>query len=414
MFKLVDACVSKKVVGKNKKVSFVPTNNIYKCICEDEIPIYPPSKWLKSKPITTAKTYGTTLVRFFNFLKKRRKSYWKASRKDFRDFFILITEYDEDGDSLEEVSIQYQTAENYKTALVGFYRFLNQYYDNDIVKVYEYAEKMGWIGMDVKIKTRWNDIEVVVDEVLKELAHSGKMKVGNKEYLLEYTEDEIAVLYLNIYGSRNRAIFLCTLHGMRIDEVLSIKIKDYDTKKGSVKPSRSKGRKQEQIREVMIDSETLNQIEVYLQDERKPAEKKAKSQKCEYMFVNTREVYDVLNFTQYTYGSFRSSLLLAAVRAEIMKDVRTHTGRSHRATTLLKMMTSGEIKLSDEQFRLIFGWKSMDSATPYVEHENKRVADEIVIGVHEERAKKVKEFKALELLNELKKKEQLDATQTTI
>ena len=88
-----------------------------------------------------------------------------------------------------------------------------------------------------------------------------KHKISSKEYILEYSDDEIKAIYSNFKNYCNRAIFLATLHGMRIDEVLSIKLKDYNPRDCTVKPSRSKGKGRGRKRTILFGKQTVGMIE---------------------------------------------------------------------------------------------------------------------------------------------------------
>jgi len=371
-------------------------DNFYYIVCINDIPDFPTSRWLKlrsSSSLPTAYKYGNVLVRFFNYLSDRKVAYYNASKSDLRNFFIDLIDFDKNGNYSVKPVVQYRTIISYKAVLISFYKYLTNFYDNNIVTTVEVSKDSAPLSVNHVVRIRWNDINIIVNDVID--LHMTKFKTADKEYIKMYSIEEIVAISDNFNTIRNRAIFHLTLYGLRIDEVLSIKLKDYNNKEGIVKPSRSKGRKRDQIREVVIGMDAINPIEAYLFHERRVAEQLAAMQKqsCEYLFVTTRVVYNELDFKQYTSASYRSAFYTAAKRAGIIKDVRTHSGRSHRAIELLRMANEGKVKLSDEQIRLIMGWKSMKSAEPYIEVENKRMADEIVKEVTKQRIKKIDEFR---------------------
>jgi integrase len=354
------------------------TEDFYYVICLNDKVVFPASRWLKRRSfssIKSASTYGSIVVRFLNFLLERKVLYWNASAKDMRDFFTKIIEFDNKGRYTIEPNVQKGTIDLYDAALTSFYKHLTDFYDNNIITTYEVSQKDSVLSTESELTTRWDNITVQAKKAIDLCMPD--FKVTDKEYIKEYTDEEIQALYASLRSAKLRAIFVLTLYGLRIDEVLSIKLKDYDPKNSSVKPSRSKGRKQGNIRVIKIGTDAIQLIEAYLLHERKPAELIAKKtkQSCPYLFVNTRLVHSELDYVPYTYTSYRSAFLRAAKRAGISKDIRTHTGRSHRAIELLRMANEGIVELTDEQIRLIMGWRSMESAEPYIEVENKRIAD---------------------------------------
>ncbi len=337
------------------------------------------------------KRVGYRLAKFFNFLSERGTQYWNATDADIKAYMLYIINFDvKTGEIVGEPNIVYSTIMKHKDVIIGFYKFLWQFADHSVLQINRWKE-----GQLLEYKTaltlRWNTVESIADATID--LFLTKFKTASKEYIMEYTDEEVQAIYSNFANYRNRAIFLLTLHGMRIDEVLSIKLKDYAPKTGSVKPSRSKGSGRGRKRTVAIGDQTASVIENYMRHERNSAELKAKKAN-DALFVNTREVEGEVAFTEYTANSFRSALKIAAKKAGIEGNVRTHSGRSDKATKLVKAMVSGDLKLTDETIRHIMGWKTIDSIRPYVDHASAEIAQEFAKKHAEDLNRRLTELKS--------------------
>lgn len=405
MFRLQKARRKIETKKKGKVIETKPSEDFYYVISFNGSIIFPISHWIKTismGSIRSAKTYGRTSVEFLNFLHKRKVNYWDAHPKDLRDYFISKIEFDKEGNYTGSSNVQKHTIENYKAALTSMYTHLTNFYDNNIITTYEVQENGRSMLIKNKLITTWDEVNIQANNAIS--ISMASFKTTEKEYIKIYTDEELYALFGTLRQVKHRAIFMLTLFGMRIDEVLSIKLKDYDPKNNNVRPSRSKGRKGGAIRYVKISNEAVQLLEAYITHQRKPAEKLAlkNNQSCEYLFVNTRLVHEELDFKPYTDASYRSAFIRAAERAGISKNVKTHSGRSHRAIELLRMANEGEIKISDDQIRVLMGWKTMNSAEPYIEIENKRIADNIALEVETKRSDKRKTIARLDELENLK------------
>ncbi len=343
-------------------------------ICNPNVPDYYASLYVGNRSknsLEYGKRIGYILTKFFNFLQKRDVEYWNATDEDVKAYILYIINFDpKTGEISGEPSMGYESIIRHKQTIVRFYKFLWQFADHSVLQINRWKE-----GKLLEYKTtltlRWNTVESIADATID--LFLTKFKTTDKEYIMEYTDEEVQAIYSNFSNYRNRSIFLLTLHGMRIDEVLSVKIKDYNPIESTVKPSRSKGTGRGRKRTIVIGDHTASVIENYIRHERNPAELKAKIHN-DALFINTRQVEDKVTFTEYTAEAFRSALKTSAKKAGIVGNVRTHSGRSDKATKLVKAMVNGELNLTDETIRHIMGWKTIDSIKPYVDHASAEIA----------------------------------------
>ena len=345
--------------------------NMFYVICKNDIPDFYLSLYLKQKSINsieTAKTYGEKITFYLNFLNKKKIDYKEANIEVIKNFFLYLLNFDAKNEFSNNPKIGSSTLKVYKSSIVDFYRFFTIYSKTSITCN---ENKTDFFN---KLQLSWKEIQDVINITLD--LHIKTYKVNEKEFIKEYKDEEIQALFSQLKTLRNKSIFLLTLHGMRIDEVLSITQDSYNAYNQTVKPTRSKGKKNSKKRLIVLNDECIKVIENYILNERTPALKKVEKD-SPYLFVNLKinTLDDKLEPLKYL--NFYNSLNSAAKKSNILGNVRTHTGRSHRAIELLRVVKDGKLKLTDEHFRLIMGWKNMESSEPYIQHENEQQAIEL-------------------------------------
>ncbi|MDM5271204.1 tyrosine-type recombinase/integrase [Sulfurovum sp. zt1-1] len=345
-------------------------------ICKPNIPDFYSSLFIANRSknsLQYGKRVGYILIKFFNFLQDRGVEYWNATDEDVKAYMLYIINFNTNtGEISGEPSMGYESIIRHKQTIVRFYKFLWQFSDHSVLQINSWEEGK-LLEYKTALRLKWNAVESISDATID--LFLTKFKTTDKEYIMEYTDYEIQAIYSNFTNYRNRSIFLLTLHGLRIDEVLSVKMRDYNPTEGTVKPSRSKGTGRGRKRTIAIGDQTASVIENYIHHERNTAELKA-NKSNDALFVNTRNIEGEVAFTEYAAASFRSALKTAAKKAGIEGNVRTHSGRSNKATKLVKAMVSGDLNLTDETIRHIMGWKTIDSIKPYVDHASAEIAQE--------------------------------------
>jgi integrase len=346
---------------KNNEVS------LFHMVCKPNIPDFHTSLFINNKSKNSfeyGRTLANRLIKFLNFLLENNVEYWEATDEHIKAFFLRMINFNtKTNEIIGNPSVQYSTLIQYKGTIISFYKFLWQFTDHSVLQISKW-ENGKYFQYDAPLVLQWKNADKITSATID--LFLTKYKVQDKDYVMQYTEEEIASIYSNFKTYRNRSIFLITLHGMRIDEALSIKLKDYDPINNTAKPSRSKGKGRGRKRTVVLDDNTIKTIENYILHERNDFEVKS-NMHSEYLFLSISKNIDEFIVNEYTYPAYRNSFMRAAKNAGLT-NVRTHSGRSHRATELLKIMLDGKIQLTDEIIRHIMGWKSPDSIQPYVEH----------------------------------------------
>ena len=215
--------------------------------------------------------------------------------------------------------------------------------------------------------------QYLVDRILPDVK-------GSREYVKWYTEEEKQHLCQNFLTLRDEAVFRLTLEGFRIDEALSMCLSTYHMADGIIQPTRSKMRQpatkgmENKLRKVRLAQETCHALDRYICEERTAAENKS-GIISDWLFLNLNMGTDLGK--PLSYSNYRKILRRCAGRAGLdSRKIRTHSGRSTRVMDLLEDgALHPERKLSELEFMLLFGWRSADSVTPYMNHNSEIMAN---------------------------------------
>ncbi len=346
-------------------------NNIFYVICFNDIPDFYLSLYLKQKSINktkTPKTYGEKLTFFLNYHYKQNINYSEIDLQSIQKFFLYLINFNSEDNFSNIPRVSYSTIITYKSAIIDFYKFYSAHKNDNILKL---DTKRNLVKNNISWKEVQETIKITLNIYLK------KYKLNNKEYIKEYTSEEIKAIYSQLNSLRNKSIFLLSLHGMRIDEILSITLDSYNGFLETVSPTRSKGKNSlDKQRSIVLNEQCIKVIENYILNERNIALQKV-IYNSPYLFVNLKiNKYDK-KLTPLSYINFYNSFLSAAKRANISNYVRIHSGRSHRASELLDFMNNDKINFTDEYLRQIMGWNNIESSKPYIEHKNRKKALDI-------------------------------------
>lgn len=357
-------------------------------IMNNKLPVFKANQFLDRKKrgsVNTCKQYAYKLVRYFNYLEEiRNKNFKQATKEDVVKFINNIL-FDVDGNLfINQSKTTYTTANHYITVIKEFYKFLEDD-STEEVSMSLYKDK-GYIN---KHSFMYGQIWSLDNSTLLN-AKISRIK-GSKEYIKWYTPEEISTILDNLPTLRDKSVFLLTLEGLRIDEVLSLRIFDYDDNEPCVYPYRSKGRETGNVGStVIISRETADMINNYMFNERDEAlikfqEKFPEKAISDALFINLQE-RDSLG-SDLKYNNFLKILKYAAKKAGLdSKQIRTHSGRSTKTMELLHhQVLHPEDGLTDEHIRQIMRWNSASSIIPYVNTQDKRIALET--------AKKIKKSK---------------------
>ena len=224
---------------------------------------------------------------------------------------------------LREMRYSEQTVRVYSAMFEGFINFYHDQEINDIEesKITDYLRHLVF---DRKVSTSFQNQAINAVKFYYERVLGGERKI----YLVErprreqtlpvvLNEDEISDILNAAENIKHRAI-LMTIYsaGLRIGEVLALKIKDIDSKRMQIRVEQAKGKKD---RYTVLSPVTLELLRKYIK-EHKPK----------------KWLFEGPNHTQYSDTSVQHILRSAVEKAGIRKRVTVHTLRHSFATHLLE------------------------------------------------------------------------------
>ena len=316
----------------------------------------------------TARQYAYRLLIFINFLRARGKDVLTCTDDDIVRYLHSV-QYDMDGDV---VSIQQK---------ISPYALGAYYYPVRGLFVYLSLCKIP-LNVDIKMISTRNGKNSYLQGIAQTmpvpdlvLEQSFKKGAPSRDYKKWYTPEEKDSLLSAFRTTRDKAITSISLDGFRADEILSSRMCDYDTESGVLTPFRSK-RKDDgsELRSHTLSERSVRFIEDYLMFERAEIE----NELYERGEKIADEIFVVMERGKYygkalSYHSYWKNLKAAARRAGFdEKKIRTHSGRSTRANEIFSDWAEHPDAWTEREIMDVFGWKSFESATPYINRNDRR------------------------------------------
>jgi integrase len=377
----------KQVRFKLVRFAFETTENRIRTqylITDNKIPILEANQWLQVKAmrkISTSKEYGKRLVVFFNYLADKDLEYESVTNQHVKKFINKILYGDLDDFRLLycETEIVYDTARRYLTVITEFYKWLANNYETNIkfqTRQDTYRAKKSFLYGQIYSY----DYQYILDASLSR-------QKGRREYIKWYTEEQKRSLCNGFRTLRDEIIFRITLEGFRIDEVLSMKLLDYDSVEQVIQPTRSKGKTETRfglnnhLRTVALPTKLCELLNRYVQTERLVAENTSGSI-SEYIFINLQE--DKMQGRPLSYNNYYKILKRCAKRSGLdPAKIRTHSGRSTKVMEYIEHQALyPEDGIEDTTIMYSFGWKSLDSISHYRDYNNQVVAKATMEKLH--------------------------------
>jgi integrase len=335
------------------------------------------NEWLETNYMGSAGTgaeYGKKLVVFLNYLDSKGIEYDAAANRDVKAFIMGMIR----GNLAElklnspQNAVSRSTLAGYAVVITSFYRWLDENYETEM----RFGVKRA--GVRARKSFLYGQI---YNYDYKYILGVNLPKLGRRrEFIKWYTDDEIKALADHFLTLRDEAVFRVTLEGFRIDEVLSMRLSDYDPLEQSVQPSRSKGRetavygRQNSHRLVILPKATCELMDQYIRTERMTAENQSLSvSDCLFINLNRGERQG----QALRYGNYYRIFKACAARAGLdPAKVRTHSGRS---TKVMRML---EADAADTEIMYQTGWRRLDSIVSYRDDNNPIVARRVFQKLH--------------------------------
>lgn len=363
---------------KVEKAQFKTDSNEYEVryiITKNDIPDYLVNDFLLEKSknkISTSNTYAYSLVKLLNFLAERNIHYLDCTKYMAKQYVRTLVLGDMEDLKIKDIKnrVTYATLKRDTTVLNEFYKFL-------------YTEQQE-LKLDIKFNKTANKRSYMYGQIFEfdymEKIVSGHIKnlKPSKEYIKWYSDEEIGAILSNFTTLRDEAVFLLTLEGMRIDEVLSLKLDGIDEVERTVQPTRSKGQQDSEeygesknkIRIISIPETSFDVLINYIYGERADAEAES-GVYDDYVFVNLRKGRN--QGKPLSYHNYLKLLKNVAKKAGLnSKKIKTHSGRSTKVNQLQEhQVLHPEDSITDDIIRQMLGWQSIQTIDSYKNRGNR-------------------------------------------
>ncbi len=321
----------------------------------------------------TAKQYAYKLCKFLNYLEDVWSlDYRQATTHHLHKFFTYML-YGPDINiiSLTEANRSGFTLRSYYSVIKSFYSYL--YTQNLDLRVELQTSKTSVSKHSYLYGQHWEDekTRLFVDNSYGR----GKPPVQYEKW---YNEEQVQAILSNFNKYRDKAIFSISLDGLRIDEIISLRLHDYNSSEGILYLYKSKGKQDGNVNRICVLSEQSRVLlEEYLFNERDFVETKLltmKQQVPEHIFLNIKNSANSFG-KPVGYHNLLERIKGAAKKAGLdPRRIRTHSGRSTKAGELFYEQAQNPKELTDNQILEIMGWSNMSSAEPYKNRQDKKTA----------------------------------------
>lgn len=362
-------------VKKAKGCTISGNEQITYQILNNNLPMFKVNKFLEyigRNSENTGYQYACKLCSFLKFLHyKRNKNYTEATKSDVTKFIDSILFNSSEGFlRIDEGRATYSTVNVYLSVIKRFYLYLEDELNEEInIEFKKSKRSANYMYLYGQI---WDiDIKAILSNRIE------KMK-SNVDYIRWYTEEQLDAIKDNFNSLRDKAIFELTLEGLRIDEVLSLRVEDIDFIENKVYPYRSKGKETGKTgRTVVIKESTSKLLNDYMFNERDIALINKEELDDEFIYPN--EMFLNLKNGKFLakplkYRNYIEILKKTGERAGLdYKKIRTHSGRSTKTMDFLYYQAENPGKITDEQIKQCMGWSNANSINPYVNRMDERM-----------------------------------------
>lgn len=230
---------------------------------------------------------------------------------------------DEFTEKLKELRYSEQTIKTYKSL---FEEFINYYHKYDIDRIDDkmIKEFLRYLVNERKISISYQNQAINAIKFYYERVLGGQRKVyyidrprREKTLPTVLSEEEIALVLNAVENIKHKAI-LITIYsaGLRISEVINLKLTDIDSKRMQIRVEQSKGKKD---RYTLLSPKTLHLLREYF-----------------LIYKPKKWLFEGQNGDKYSDRSIQNILRMAIEKTSIKKRVTVHTLRHSFATHLLE------------------------------------------------------------------------------
>lgn len=314
-------------------------------IVEDGLPLYEVNRWLELYSINsylTAEAYAYHILDYLRYLKGIKVHYKKVTNKAVIENYVKYLLYEKTDGKVEiRGDKSFKSTKDRISVVKQFYEWLEDEaeIENNPVKYGSKERKNG--NRHVKSKFLYGQIwrfNIEENTVTSKLRY----KVS-QDHIKWYEDEEIKAIYKALPTLRDKNIFAISIEtGMRIGEILGLKLYDIDTNQGEIQIVKDENienaaRAKTTERTVYISKELAEDLDLYIRGERIDSLK----DNSEFLFLNHKGKY---KGKPTRTRNFLRILKTAASKVGFdPKNIRTHSGRSTAAETLVQAMYDGKV-----------------------------------------------------------------------
>lgn len=334
-------------------------------VIEDGIPIPDVCLWLDLVSINsylTGERYAYALLRYLRYLKQLKAHYKEVtSNGTIEEYVKHLLGFGDVVINIES-KMTFSAVETNISVLKSFYHWLedNQKVQNNPV-VYSSNNKMNKKYFETKFLYGqiWDfDIK---ESILSRITYKKK-----RNHLKWYSDQEVESVIQHLPTMRDQLVFRISVEtGMRIGEILGLKIEDFDPNEHYLKVvkrlnTENRARAKTIERDIPIYESMSEQIQLYKINERREAD----IEDSGYLFLNHQGAY---KGNPLRTRNFLKILKDAGTKAGLNRaELRTHSGRSTRVQQLVEMMRDHpETGVTEALILHELGWSSIKTLEVY-------------------------------------------------
>lgn len=210
-----------------------------------------------------------------------------------------------------------------------FREYVNYYSDRELddITEEEIVQYLQYLVTERKISTSYQNQAINAIKFYYERVKGGRRKVylierpREEKFLPEVLSQEEVAQLINVTSNLKHKAVLMTIYsgGLRISELINLKIKDIDSNRMQIRVEQAKGKKD---RYTLLGQKTLEVLRAYVK-----------------LYQPREWLFEGINYGPYSEASIKKALNISLSKTKITKHVSPHTLRHSFATHLLETGT---------------------------------------------------------------------------
>lgn len=206
-------------------------------ITEEDLPLYEVNRWLElysDNSHLTGSTYAYHLLDYLRYLKMKNIHYRAVTNKTIIRNYIKYLVYGEKNHTFDiQGNISFPALKNRISVVKQFYHWLEEEGEVEVNPV-GYSSKVNKKGKKF-IKSKFLYGQIWIFDLESDSLVSKLRFKESQDHIKWYEDDEMKRIFNSLPTLRDKIIFAISIEtGMRIGEILGLKLYDVDTSKGEI------------------------------------------------------------------------------------------------------------------------------------------------------------------------------------